>query len=81
MQQGQALTPNVDASPANGLDNSWYEIDGVTNCRMIAGKPHFLVWWNVGTRSYEPDSNISDFAKVEYYARCQARRKPKRRTQ
>ena len=78
-QTSQALTSNTDNQPTNGLDEGWYEIDSVTNRRMISGKPHFLVWWKDGTRSYEPDSNISDFAKAEYYARCQARRKPKSR--
>ena len=41
-QQGQALTPNIDTSPASGLDNGWYEIDRVTSRRMIAGKLHFF---------------------------------------
>ena len=51
-----------------------------TSSRMIAGKPHFLVHWKDGTKTYEPDENVSDYAKAEYYARCQAKRKPKRRT-
>jgi len=78
-QTSQELTSNTDNQPTNGLGEGWYEIDRVTNRRTISGKPHFLVWWKDGTRSYEPDSNISDFAKAEYYARCQARQKPKSR--
>jgi len=48
---------------------------------MIGGKAHFLVHWKDGDRSYEPEENVSDYAKAQYYARCQARRKPKCRTQ
>ena len=68
-------------TPTTGLGDGWYEIDRVTNRCMIAGKPHFRVHWKDETKTYEPDENVSDYAKAEYYARCQAKRKPKRRLQ
>jgi len=76
--QSPPTTNNNDASTTD-LGDGWYEISKITNRRMISGKPHFLVHWKQGDRSYEPEENISDYAKAQYYAQCQARRKPKRR--
>jgi len=58
-QQGQVTEPNDDNSPSADLDDGWYEIDKVTSRKRIAGKPHFLVHWKDGSKSYEPDENVS----------------------
>ena len=74
-------TNNTDIQqPTADLGDGWYEIENVTNRRMIAGKPHFLVHWKDKTKSYEPEDNVSDHAKAEYYIRCQRRRKTNRRS-
>jgi len=49
----------------------------ITNRKNIAGKIHYMVHWSDGTKSYEPEENITDGAKAAYHARCQARRKPR----
>jgi len=79
--QAPATARNDTTTSTTDLGDGWYEIDKITNRRMIAGKPHFLVHWKEAGRSYEPDRNISDYAKAQYYASPPARRKPKRRTQ
>ena len=61
------------------MDDGWYEILKVTNRKKIAGKPHFLVDWLDGSEIYEEEGNVSDFVKAQYYARCQSRRRPRRR--
>jgi len=80
LNNNQTQTPVVFVSgtQTNQLGDDWYEIDRVTSRRTIAGKPHFLVHWKDGSRSYEPEDNVSDYTKAQYYARCQARRKPRR---
>ena len=78
--QNQVAQTDDTNPPTSNLDDGWYEIDKVTSRKPIAGKPHFLVHWKDGSKSYEPDENISDYAKTMYYARCQARRKQKGRT-
>ena len=77
--QSPSSTNNNNDASTSDLGDGWYEISKITNRRMISGKPHFLVHWKQGDRSYEPEENISDYAKAQYYAQCQARRKPKRR--
>ena len=79
--QNQVAQTDDSNPPTSNLDDGWYEIDKVTSRKPIAGKPHFLVHWKDGSKSYEPEENISEYAKAMYYARCHARRKPKSRTQ
>jgi len=59
------------------LDDSWYEILKVTNRKKIAGKPHFLVHWLDGSKTYKK-GKVSDFVKAQYYARYQSRLRPHR---
>jgi len=79
--QSSATASNGTITSTTDLGDGWYEIYKITNRRMIAGKLHFLVHWEEGGRSYELETNISDYAKAQYYASRQVRRKPKRRTQ
>jgi len=79
--QSPATASNDTTTSTTYLGDGWYEIGKITNRRMIAGKPHFPVHWKEGGGSYEPETNISDYANAQYYASRQARRKPKRRTQ
>jgi len=57
------------------LPDGWFAITKITNRKTIAGKPHYLVHWTDGTKTYEPEENISQAAKDTYLARCRARRK------
>ena len=75
---GDATTSTDGTQPP--LADGWFDIDKVTNRKSIAGKTHFLVHWTDGTRSYEPEENITDTAKAAYFARCQARRRKKKHT-
>ena len=59
------------------LSDEWYDIKKITNKKTIGGKTHYMVHWQDGSRSYEPEENISDTAKAAYNARCQTRRKAK----
>ena len=79
--QTQATQPTDTSSstPSAPLDDGWFEIHRVTNRKVIAGKPHFLVHWKDGTKSYEPEDNITELAKNEYYTRCQNQRRSRRR--
>ena len=70
--------PPPDPNQPATLDDGWYEILRVTNRKKIAGKLHFLVHWTDGSKSYEPEENVSDYAKAQYYARCQFRRRSRR---
>ena len=66
---------NNTTTDTTDLGDGWFEIDRITSRRIIAGKPHFRILWKDGTTSYEPDENVSDYAKTQYYTRCQARRR------
>lgn len=57
------------------LPDGWFPIKRLTHRKLIDGKPHFMVQWADNTKSYEPESNITELAKLEYYARCRNRRK------
>jgi len=61
-------------TPDTGLGDGWYEINSYQppNDGRKTPLPSSLEGW-------ESDENVSDYAKAEYYARCQAKRKPKRR--
>jgi len=65
----QPTDDNTSNTNTTDLGDRWYEIDKITSCRMIGGKAHFLVHWKNGDRSYEPEENVSDYAKAQYYAR------------
>jgi len=67
--------PPATSQPAT-LDDGWYKILKVSNSKK--GKTHFLVHWTDGSKSYEPEENVTDYAKAQYYARCQSRRRPRR---
>jgi len=70
--QSPSTTNNNNYASTTDLGDGWYEISKITNRRMISGKRHFFVHWKQGDRSYEPEENISDYAKAQYYAQCQA---------
>jgi len=64
-----------DQDTATALPDGWFAINKITNRKTIAGKPHYLVHWTDGTKTYEPEQNITQVAKDAYFARCRARRK------
>ena len=74
-------TTNTDSTDHNAdsarttLPDGWFEINKITNRKQIAGKTHYLVHWTDGSKSYEPEENISDAAKAACAAGCQNRRK------
>ena len=73
-------TPNQhnassDPDATTALPDGWFTITKITNRKTIAGKPHYLVHSTDGTKTYEPEENISQVAKNAYLAPCRARRK------
>ena len=61
------------------LPDGWFEVTKINNHKTINGKIHFLVHWSDGSKSYEPEDNITDAAKAAYYASCRTKRKPRDR--
>jgi len=65
---------------STNLDDGWYSIDKVTSRRRDKGKVSYLVHWSDGSRSREPEENISEFAKTQYFVALRQKRRRRRRT-
>jgi len=64
-----------DWDATTALPDGRLAITKITNRKTIAGKPHYLVHWTDGTKTYEPEENISQAAKDAYLTRCRAQQK------
>jgi len=58
--------------------DDWFEIKKVTSKKKVNSKVTFLVHWMDGSKSREPEENISDFAKSQYYVNLKQKQKRRR---
>lgn len=51
------------------IDNTYYPVDKVIKIRNRAGKREFFVKWEDGTKSWEPEENLSQELVREYFVK------------
>ena len=58
---------NTQTQDTTADSSDWHEIEKVTSRKFVNGTETFLVWWKDGTKTREPASNITDYAKEMYF--------------
>jgi len=58
---------NTQTQDRTADSSDWHEIKKVTSRKFVNGTETFLVWWKDGTKTREPASNITDYAKELYF--------------
>jgi hypothetical protein len=71
------LNKTLTQSDKLDSDDEWYEVVKISNRKKINGKTHFLVHWKDGSKSYEPEDNITDAAKADYFVKAKQRTRVK----
>ena len=71
-------SPNQSVSDSD-LGDGWFEIIKLTGKKKIGGKKTYMVHWKGGSKSREPEENVSEFAKIQYEVALKQRQKNRRR--
>lgn len=63
------LNPPIDNNVDKIQDNTYYPVDKVLKLRNRTGKREFFVKWEDGSKSWEPDENLSQELVREYFVK------------
>lgn len=63
------LNPPIDNNVDKVQDNTYYPVDEVLKLRNRTGKREFFVKWEDGSKSWEPEENLSLELVREYFVK------------
>ncbi len=78
-----AAVPSVPTPSLNvDSDDIWYEIIKLSKKKKVAGQTYYYVHWKDGnlTKSWEPASNVTQFAIDAFESSLKSRKRKKKRT-
>ena len=78
-QQGFSHLPDNSSINSTDLGDGWIKVNGICGKKKVNGKLYFQVLWSDGTKSYEPQKNVSEYAISEYFVRTKQKQNQKRR--
>jgi hypothetical protein len=77
-EQDQPTSSTEMEQQTTKLPDGWFAIQKLLRKKKIAGQWRYLVLWTDGSKSYEPEDNITEVAIKEYQERVRNQRKARK---